>query len=133
MARKSDFEDVIRSLLGDAVNVAEGYGGRAAITSTPPGKQIAGLRGTFADYRIGAKGRFKPGDIVAPKHGHNIKGAGQPCIVLEVYDEPKMPSGDLKHNNSNAAGLYDMLILREFSGDRVAFFELAAAFEHYKG
>lgn len=31
---------------------------------------------------------FKPGDLITPRKGTNMKGAGKPHVVLEVRDRP---------------------------------------------
>ena len=46
------------------------------------------LRGAAARYA--APCPFKPGDLVTPRRGYNLKDSGEPHIVLEVFDPPKL-------------------------------------------
>ncbi|MEZ2410500.1 hypothetical protein AB6806_27265 [Bosea sp. RCC_152_1] len=41
---------------------------------------------TYADFLTGCP--FKPGDLITPRRGTNMKGAGKPHVVLEVRDRP---------------------------------------------
>lgn len=47
---------------------------------------IATLREIQERYSTGCP--FKPGDMVTPRKGYNLKHAGEPHIVLEVFSEP---------------------------------------------
>jgi hypothetical protein len=48
--------------------------------------QIATLQEIADIYRRGCP--FKVGDVITPRNGHNMKGAGRPHVVMEVFDEP---------------------------------------------
>lgn len=55
-----------------------------------PEAQIATLREVRARFAAGCT--FKPGDIVTPRKGYCLKGAGVPHIVLEVGAPPPPPA-----------------------------------------
>lgn len=59
--------------------------------------------------RYTGKHPFKPGDIVTPRKGYGLRGAGHPCIVLEI---PKEPIRDMKAetHNMNYGSRLDMRV-----------------------
>ena len=78
---------------------------------------------------------FKPGDLVTPRRGYNIRGAGYPCIVMEVFEAVITPEKD-KHGD----GLYhmnDMRIARivhsDGASDTVTFLAESFTYELYSG
>ena len=54
-----------------------------------PEAQIATLREICARYTAGCP--FAVGDLVTPRAGVNVRGAGEPHIVVEIADEPHRP------------------------------------------
>lgn len=47
-----------------------------------PEAQVATLREVYERYATGCQ--FRPGDLVTPRNGFNLRGVGIPHIVLEV-------------------------------------------------
>lgn len=72
--------------LGD---IMRGMGAEGDEQSGPrplPEAQVATLREAFERYS--APCAFKPGDLVTPRKGFNVKCVGDPHIVIEVFGDP---------------------------------------------
>lgn len=52
-----------------------------------PEALVMTLREAYANFAEPCP--FKPGDLVTPRAGYNIKDAGSPVIVVEVMDAPR--------------------------------------------
>jgi len=100
-----------------------------------PEAQIDELRRIEADYRAGC--RFKVGHLVTPRKGRAIRDAGNPAIVLEVFDPPiriLAPVRDLFECGNNVFGArYDMRVASFTSGDYVAFIAESWHYETWTG
>lgn len=69
--------------------------------------QIMELRAMLERYA--APNRFNVGDIVTPRKGANIVGAGEPHIVLEVLEQPHR-SWDWESGSSQFGRLLTMRV-----------------------
>lgn len=69
-----------------------------------PEVQVLTLREVYARYAEGCT--FKPGDIVTPREGYAVKGAGVPHIVLSVglYPAPPIWPADPTSASSSTFG-----------------------------
>lgn len=87
--------------------------------------------------RYAAPCPFKPGDLVTPRKGYNKKGAGQPHIVLEVFEEPVRTfdtTEDMADTGSPFFGAkLDMRIACEVSGVIMAYCTESWNMEPYTG
>lgn len=97
-----------------------------------PEAVIADLRSKFDLY---GKQRFAPGDLVTPAKNSDMKGAGEPHIVLEVRSLPEPLFSDAVRPGSNSYGVrLDMRIATRIpSGEIVAGWVESYQFEPYTG
>ena len=72
--------------LAEALVAVLAEGGDRPFRLVSAEEQTATLKGVAQRYAAGCQ--FKPGDLVTPREGYNIKGAGLPQVVLEVIDDP---------------------------------------------
>ena len=98
-----------------------------------PEATVNDLRIAFANY--GAC-NFKPGDLVTPRRGYNVKGAGEPHIVLEVPEAPVFVTSVSEPNDigSHAFGHRCNMRVACRMGQKIAAFWVESyAFETYTG
>lgn len=103
--------------------------------ATPPDALCITLREIAAAYA--APCPFKAGDIVTPRRNYNIKGAGEPHVVLEVITRPDPNFGAAKspvETSSHAYGARrDVRIACENGGHIAAFWMESWTLEPYRG
>ena len=75
--------------------------------------KITTLKETYERYAEACT--FKPGEFVTPRKGANMKGAGDPHIVLEVLATPVVPLDDA--GGTNFGQRHDILIAGYGYGD----------------
>jgi len=98
-----------------------------------PEAVINDLRARFVRY---GKNPFLPGDLVTPNRNSNVRGAGQPYIVLEVRAcEPTWMATSPKDVTSCSYGMrQDMRVLgRERGGALAAYWVESYEFVPYTG
>lgn len=103
-------------------------------TNPVPEAQVATLSEAAERYAAGCP--FKPGDLVTPRKGFNLKGAGDPCVVVEVPEVPyrNFETSDPHDNgNPNYGGRLDVRILCFATGDVVAYWGESWKLEPYTG
>lgn len=93
-----------------------------------PEAQVDELRGILTTYQAGCS--FAPGDIITPRRGRNIVGAGMPCIVLEVFAEPLRGRGSTGSTHFGAR--CDMRIARWVGDDYCAFMAESWQYERWE-
>lgn len=99
-----------------------------------PEAQVMTLKEVAEDYFKGP-GRFKVGDLVTPRPGTNIKGAGEPAIVVEVNPDAKP---NFQRNESDSDGSprfgakYDVRLLRFLNGTLLSYWEESWQLVPYK-
>ena len=74
---------------------------------------------------------FKPGDLVTPRVGYNIRFAGSPHVVIEVFDQRREPARP--HERGDLAPRHEMRVVCQVDGDFVPFFAESYAYEPYAG
>jgi hypothetical protein len=72
---------------------------------------------------------FKRGDLITPRRGSNLKGAGYPCVVLDAFPA-KWPESD---NNGRPVDVNDMRIARVMNGKVLRYYAEAIDYERYTG
>jgi hypothetical protein len=94
---------------------------------TPPDVLAHTLLEIFARYAAGNP--FKPGDLVTPRKNYNIRGAGQPHVVVEILDGAALAereAGSIAHRA-------DMRLVCEERGEIAPFLGESWCFERYAG
>jgi hypothetical protein len=80
---------------------------------------------------------FKPGDIITPKKHHNLRGAGDPNVVMEVFERPKCADAVLgmviKGEPHTRAWSPNMRIINVAGGQVMSFYEESYNYEPYTG
>lgn len=79
-------EALMRSIMSAAMRGRKDEDEDEEVSKISPEVKIMELQQYFEHY-VDRK-RFKPGDVITPKKSSPLKGAGQPCVVVEVLDEP---------------------------------------------
>jgi hypothetical protein len=78
---------------------------------------------------------YKPGDLVTPRRGYWIKGAGEPHIVVEVFDPPiRLITDDVEEAGSMMYGArFDIRVacMSNHTRNVVAFVAESWAYEPY--
>jgi hypothetical protein len=126
--------DDLDRLLAEAAELVSGHMRRDPIHGPDKSAQDAmNLKEIYARFARGNP--YKPGDLVTPRRGFNIRDAGAPCIVLETFDTPITPEVDREQD-----GLFhknDMRIMRIMrsnnSEDAVTFLAESLTYEPYTG
>lgn len=99
--------------------------------SSLPEVQIATMREYCALYQEPC--RFKVGDLVTPRKGTSVKGAGDPHIVIEVFDEPIRPVHAERAGTPKFYGKMDIRVMCMTSGCYASFCVESFEFEPYEG
>lgn len=77
---------------------------------------------------------FKPGDLVTPRKGYNLKGAGEPHVVMEIMaPEPQRGEAAEKAYMGGIARIYDMRVLSCVREDLIAYYAESYCYEAWKG
>lgn len=78
---------------------------------------------------------FKPGDLVTPRAGHNIRGHGKPMVVLEVFPPGSLTdaSSSEREYSGNFVRRPNMRVLTIADGHFVPFLAESFAYEPYTG
>ena len=85
------------------------------------------LRDICARYLEGNP--FKPGDLIVPRKGFNIRGEGRPCVVLDLFDDVERKLTD----DGGQIEWNDMRIGRFINGKLLTFLAESMAYEPYTG
>lgn len=105
-----------------------GRGGDRRASKPLPEAQVATLREVLDRYTSPCP--FKVGDLVTARAGMNVKGAGEPHIVLEVFATPIR-----SHENPGSntfVGRFDMRVATFPNASNVACFSVESfTFERY--
>lgn len=100
---------------------------------SPPDVLCVTLREVFERYA--APCPFKPGDLVTTIKGANLRGAGEPHMVLDVLDRPTpnfaAAEGAMDTSSCNFGQKRDMRLLCESEGRLTAFWVESWQFEPY--
>lgn len=102
-----------------------------AAPSPLPEVQIATMREYCALYQKPC--RFKVGDLVTPIRGSTVKGAGDPHLVIEVFDEPIRAVHSEKVGTTKFGARLDIRIICLTQGCYVSFCVESFEFEPYEG
>ena len=125
MARMSAF-DILAALTSDILD---------ALTSDDDDEtsillEAAVMRLKEAYPRYTSKNPFEAGDLVTPVKGSNVKGAGNPHLVVEVFD----PIVKMFEAGSNGNAPLDMRVICITPNDNIsAYYVEHADFEPYTG
>lgn len=92
--------------------------------------QLDELRAILATYREGC--RFEAGDMVTPRRGRALRGAGEPCLVLEVFDPPVRRQGTGQAGYFTELARLDMRIVRWITGDYCVFAAESWQYEEWR-
>jgi hypothetical protein len=113
----------------DSAEAQDGFG------SLSLGAKAELLKQEFENYAAGCP--FKPGDLITPRKHHNLKGAGQPHVVLAVVERKPLQdilSDQIAQNpNMTMARAPDMRVLNIAGGQVVSFWEESFNYEPYTG
>lgn len=97
-----------------------------------PEAQIETLKEIAARYAAGCT--FKAGDIVTPRRGFNVKGAGVPHIVLEVLPKGEAIMPTREEAGSSSFGVrFNMRVACLTHSKYAAYWVEHWAFELYSG
>ena len=111
---KNPFEEIFAALRENDENDEEG------LNSLGKGAKAEILLADHDAYKKSCP--FKAGDFITPKKHHNLRGAGDPNIVLEIFDRPPPGSSVLamvvEGKANTRAWLPDMRILNVAGGVR---------------
>jgi hypothetical protein len=78
--------DFAQALANAVYDAAQDDGGKDDAPAPLPEAAIADLRELCSRYTAGCP--FRVGDLVTPRGGYNLRGPGDPHIVVEVADVP---------------------------------------------
>ena len=122
----SDIEGLMQALTG-------GKGKPKPSSSILPEAMLARIKEAYGWYeRAKRMNPFNEGDIVMPREGVNVRGAGKPHIVVEVFDR-KLQTNDVEGGSSGALRFIDMRVMTmEGSEDVVCYPTESWQYEEYK-
>jgi hypothetical protein len=102
--------------------------------STPPDVLCTTLT-EVADRYI-SPCEFKVGDLITPRAGYNTKGAGEPFIVVEVFDKPIRALAPVENVDDLGSHLFgakiDIRVAHEMKGDLIMHVGESWTYEPYK-
>lgn len=111
------------------------FGGEADVATPPiPEALIETLRETLDRYQKGCP--FKVGDLVTPRAGFSLTGAGEPFIVTDVYDssfEGIIARFDGSTTSRTYGARIDMRVVHWYDGHIIMHWVESWQFEPYTG